>query len=98
MGVRYAIDDFGTKFGSLRHLNELPVQIVKLDHTLLESRGTEGDRLVVAEGMIEFLTRLRKQAVLEGIEDATHLAPFLNNSSLRFQGHYFGRPVPARAL
>ena len=98
IGVRSAIDDFGTKFGSLRQLNELPVEIVKLDHSLLESRGADDDHFVVAEGMIDFLTRLRKQAVLEGIEEAAHLAPFLSNSSLRFQGHYFGKPVPASAL
>ena len=66
--MKVAIDDFGTGYSSLAHLQNLPVDIVKLDRTFVERlRGGEGAD-VVARWAIQLVSDLGMRMIAEGVE------------------------------
>ena len=94
MGVRIALDDFGSGFASLANLHAVPVYQLKIDRGLLVRR--EGTR---AEAMINVIMSvagyLGLETVAEQIETAEH-AEWARNLGIRLaHGHLFAPPMPA---
>jgi diguanylate cyclase (GGDEF)-like protein len=67
-GVRLALDDFGTGYSSLSYLAELPVDVVKMDRSFVEGIATSGQRLTLAEGIVQIAANLGFEVIAEGIE------------------------------
>lgn len=92
-GGSVAIDDFGTGQSSLFQLNELPVDIVKLDRCFIERIGPKGADSTL-EATFDFLSSLDMRLVAEGVEEE-HQAQWLTQRGVDFmQGYYFARPMP----
>jgi len=95
LGVRIAIDDYGTGYSSLAYLRELPVQALKLDKTFVKGiRGNAGDRIIV-ESTAQMAHALRLEVVAEGVEtewDAAFLAVAGYDLG---QGYYFSAALAA---
>jgi EAL domain-containing protein (putative c-di-GMP-specific phosphodiesterase class I) len=73
-GVRVAIDDFGAGYASLAWLTSLPLDVLKIDRSLVADMvGGERDRIVV-KAMIELAHELGMQVVVEGVESTDQLA------------------------
>lgn len=90
-GVRLALDDFGTGYASLAQLIRLPLDIVKLDRSLLLSTAEQPGLLTA---ILALCHELDVAIVAEGIESADQAA-LLRAGGCRFaQGFYFGRPAP----
>lgn len=69
LGIRMALDDFGSGYNSLTYLHELPVQIVKLDRGL--AAGVEpGRNLTLYRSVIKLCEALGLDVIAEGIETA----------------------------
>jgi diguanylate cyclase (GGDEF)-like protein len=99
LGVRFAIDDFGTGYSSLSHLQNLPVDCVKIDRSFIKdlAPGTEGCTTLV-RGIIALAHNLGLRVVAEGVETAQQLA-LLNTLGCDInQGFFLHRPMPAEAL
>lgn len=97
-GVRIAIDDFGSNRSSLAGIPQLPVDLVKIDSSLTQSRaGTappEPNWAFVRE-TLQAIARLDLVAIAEGIE-TNEQADTLRRLDCRYgQGYYFCPPVPA---
>ncbi len=95
LGVRLALDDFGTAASSLGLLLTVPVTTLKLDRSFVESITTVGRQAAVATAVSQMATALDFGSVAEGIET---LEQRLLLQSLGYeygQGYYFSRPVPA---
>jgi EAL domain-containing protein (putative c-di-GMP-specific phosphodiesterase class I) len=94
LGVRLSIDDFGSRYAVLTQLGRLPIDIVKLDRSVvvgIDSR--EGLRLF--RGIIRLAQSLRLETVAEGVE-STSVLPLLRRLGCdAVQGYAFGRPMPA---
>jgi len=69
LGVSVAFDDFGTGFASLRHLRDLPVDVVKIDRSFINSLETDPADWAVVEGIIRLAHHLDKRVVAEGVEN-----------------------------
>ena len=93
MGVRVAIDDFGSGYSALGYLRRLPVQSVKLDRSLLvEARTTVRTRHVLA-GLVDLAGRLGVTVVVEGVEDE-YGARLAREIGARYgQGYRLGAPT-----
>ena len=93
-GVRIAIDDFGSGYSNLRHLTELPVDIVKLDRTFLAKRHDPAGRgETLMRDMINLCRDLGYQSLVEGVETAEQDA-FLRDAQCRYaQGHFYAKPM-----
>jgi diguanylate cyclase (GGDEF)-like protein len=98
LGVRLAIDDFGSGYSSLGHLGELPVDIVKLDRAFIEGL-TAGDRSeALASGIIQLGRQLGLQVVAEGIERHDQLVSLRALGCELGQGHHLAPPLPETEL
>ena len=68
MGVQLAIDDFGTGYSSLSYLRRLPVDVLKIDRSLVEGLEAQPDPII--QSTIDLAHQLGLIVVAEGIESA----------------------------
>ncbi len=95
LGVRLAVDDFGTGFSSLAYLKRFPVSCVKIDRSFVSGLGQhEADHSLVA-AIIAMADALGLDTVAEGVETTEHAAQLRQLGCRRAQGFLFGRAVPA---
>jgi EAL domain-containing protein (putative c-di-GMP-specific phosphodiesterase class I) len=99
LGVRFAIDDFGTGYSSLSHLQNLPVDCVKIDRSFIKDLepGAEGCTTLV-RGIIALAHNLGLQVVAEGVETAQQLALLKTLGCDINQGFFLHRPMSEEAL
>lgn len=92
-GIRIALDDFGTGYSSLHRLQELPVDIIKIDRSFVKRAGT-----LQASGMLEALitigTSLGLDMIAEGIERRPELERLKRLGGVAGQGYLIARPMP----
>ena len=93
MGVRLALDDFGSGLSSLTQLHELPVSQVKLDRVFAQRLSASGGDSV-ARAAIELAHALGLEAVAEGVEDPATLARLGELSCDLAQGFLLAAPMP----
>ena len=93
LGVVIAIDDFGTGYSSLSYLDQLPIDVVKIDRSFLQSVVVGDEPAPVIEAMIAVARSLDLEAVAEGVETPAHLALLDRAGCFRAQGFYFARPL-----
>ncbi|MFB9407370.1 putative bifunctional diguanylate cyclase/phosphodiesterase [Dactylosporangium matsuzakiense] len=97
-GIRIAIDDFGTGYSSLSYLNQLPVDILKIDRSFVPSGpGSDGDH-AFTRAVLQLGSSRSLPAIAEGIETAEQ-AEVLHALGCRLaQGYHFAKPGPASQL
>jgi EAL domain-containing protein (putative c-di-GMP-specific phosphodiesterase class I) len=92
VGVRVALDDFGSGFNSLTLLQQLPVDIVKFDRSLIRQVPLNEE----SKGMVETLVRLAqshgKRIVLTGLETAEQFEWACTLPDIEGQGFYICEP------
>jgi diguanylate cyclase (GGDEF)-like protein len=97
LGVRIAMDDFGTGYTSLALLTRLPLDELKLDRTFINRIHHPQERVIV-EAVARMANGLGLTLVAEGVEDQ-RTADILRGFGFDLlQGFHFGRPVPADRL
>ncbi|GEM_PF-2332359 len=95
MGVRFAIDDFGTGYSSLAYLQQLPVDILKIDRAFVKRIGSaKGDEAIV-KTILDLADALRLETVAEGVERPEQRDRLAAMGCDHCQGYYFGKPAPA---
>jgi len=95
LGVRIAVDDFGTGNASLRHLARFPVDVLKVDRSFVDRIGVDRRQTVIAGSVIELGEGLDMVVIAEGIETADQLAKLITLHCAYGQGFYLAQPVPA---
>lgn len=94
LGIKVLVDDFGVGFSSMMTLKAIPVDILKMDKSFVDSIGDErGNKIVV--GMIEFALSLGMSVTAEGVEDESQYQFLKTHHCHDIQGYYFSRPIPA---
>lgn len=95
LGVRLALDDFGTGYSSLTHLQQFPIDIIKIDRSFMTSTMTDA---ALISGIVGLSGALGLTTVAEGIETAAQVS-FLQAAGCEFgQGHFYARPMAASDL
>jgi diguanylate cyclase (GGDEF)-like protein/PAS domain S-box-containing protein len=95
IGVRLAIDDFGTGYSSLSYLRELPIDVLKVDKSFVDGIAVSGQRLALAEGIVQLARTLRLEVIAEGIESEVQ-RDLLTSMGCQFgQGYVLAMPMPA---
>ena len=98
LGVRIAVDDFGTSFSSLSHLRRYSVDTLKIAGAFVEDVGSsiEQDRLVAS--ILRLGATLGLETVAEGIGNQAQRDRLRVLGCSYGQGHLFSHPVPAHEL
>ena len=94
MGIQIAMDDFGTGYSSFTYLKQLPIDILKLDHTFMRDVMHDPDSAEIAASIIDLAKKLRLNVIAEGIETAEQLEFLKQHQCARGQGYLFSKPVP----
>jgi diguanylate cyclase len=94
LGVRFAVDDFGTGHSSLSNLRMLPVHELKIDRSFVTPMLNEDSDGVIVRSTIELGHALGLTVIAEGVEDARTLARLEEIHCDRAQGHFFSKPIP----
>jgi diguanylate cyclase (GGDEF)-like protein len=95
LGVAIAIDDFGTGWSSLGALQRYPVDVLKLDRSLVGPAAASVPAAALARAVVEMAQALGLDVVAEGIEDDEQLAAMRALGCPHGQGFVFARPMPA---
>jgi EAL domain-containing protein (putative c-di-GMP-specific phosphodiesterase class I) len=96
LGVMVALDDFGTGYASLTHLQQFPVDVIKIDRSFIERIDAgEPKATAVIDAMLQMARRLGMQTVAEGIETHNQARYLRARGCTIGQGFLFSRPVPA---
>ena len=93
-GIRLALDDFGTGYSSLGSLQRFPLDVLKLDRTLI-SEVLETSGAAVVRAAMELGRALGVQVLAEGIEDELQLRALRDLGCPLGQGFLFSRPLTA---
>jgi EAL domain-containing protein (putative c-di-GMP-specific phosphodiesterase class I) len=95
--IRIAFDDFGTGFASLTHLQDFPVDIIKIERSFISKLGRGDNTTAIVNAMVGLAHNLSMEIVAEGVE-TTAQADFLKAIGCdQAQGYLYGRPQPAPA-
>lgn len=97
LGVRISMDDFGTGYGSFKHLREFTIHELKVDREFVEGIGRDRSSEVIIDGFLAIASGLGLMVVAEGIETRAQ-ARYLHQRGCQFgQGFLFCRPLPFEA-
>lgn len=92
-GHQVAIDDFGTGYCGLQYLQTLPVSILKIDRSFVQTIATDSVSGVVLPHIIDLAQGLQLRMVAEGVETQDQ-ADYLTARGVQFaQGWLFARPM-----
>ena len=98
-GVRIALDDFGAGYSSLGQLRNLPVDILKIDHSLVaEPESRTGTTAPLVDVVVRLGHRLGLEVLAEGIGTPAQRAVVEEAGCRLGQGSLFGWGVPAEHL
>ena len=98
MGIRLAVDDFGTGFSSLAYLKKLPVDSLKIDKSFIQGMVQNEDDAIIVRSTIDLAHNLGLKVVAEGIETEEVLETLIDMGCDRAQGNYFSRPRPHSSI
>jgi diguanylate cyclase (GGDEF)-like protein len=97
-GHPLSIDDFGTGYSSLARLVDLPVQMAKVDKSLVAGIADDPRRRSLLDAVVTVAAGLELQVVAEGVENASQAEALLAAGCDYLQGYHCGAPVPAEEL
>lgn len=97
-GYRMALDDFGTGYAGLSYLQQLQVDVLKVDRCFVEVIGTDAATRDVTEFIISMAHQLKLIVVAEGVETEAQAAYLLSKGVAYAQGWLFSRALPADAF
>ena len=94
-GFKIEMDDFGTGYSSLNSLSTLPIDVLKMDMSFLETafRKTKDTRIL--EFIVDIANYLSVPVIAEGVETLEQLEALKEIGCDLVQGYYFSKPIPA---
>ncbi len=98
MGVRFAMDDFGTGFSSLNYLLSFPFDKIKIDQSFIRSLNNRSEAATIVRAMIQLGRNLSMRITAEGVETPEQLDQLIDDGCHEIQGYHFSRPVPAEQV
>jgi diguanylate cyclase (GGDEF)-like protein len=98
LGVRLAVDDYGTGYSSLEYLLKLPITEIKLDQAFCAHIVTELRATAIVRSTVDLTHALGLRMVAEGVEDEGTLFILSELGCDLVQGWHLGRPMPARSF
>jgi diguanylate cyclase (GGDEF)-like protein len=93
IGVRLAVDDFGTGFSSLSYLTRFPIDAVKLDQSFVRNVIANKNDALVVSTVVSMCKSLKHRVIAEGVETAKQSVFLQGTGCDEGQGFYFSRPL-----
>ncbi len=97
IGIRVAIDDFGTGYSSLSYLRQVPIDVVKIDKSFIDSMESSPQQRALVEGIVRLAHTLGLEVVAEGIERPGDRDLLVSMGCPYGQGFLYSPPMAADA-
>jgi diguanylate cyclase (GGDEF)-like protein/PAS domain S-box-containing protein len=94
LGVRIAMDDFGSGYSSLSYLQSFPFDKIKIDRAFIMNLGVNPQSAAIVRAVIGLGHGLDVPIVAEGVETGEQLAFLAEEHCDQVQGYYIGKPAP----
>ncbi len=98
LGVRMSIDDFGTGYSSLSYLQKLPVSVLKIDKSFVDTVAESKEGAALVRAIIGVGAALELQVVAEGVERVEQVGRLQALNCRYAQGYFFSRPLDTTAM
>ncbi|PXA74397.1 bifunctional diguanylate cyclase/phosphodiesterase [Caulobacter sp. D4A] len=98
LGVRIAMDDFGTGFSSLSTLQSFPFDKIKIDKSFVENIHRHDRATVIVRAVLGLGRSLEIPVVAEGVETQEQIDFLRGEACAELQGYAIGRPGPLDSL
>jgi diguanylate cyclase (GGDEF)-like protein len=98
LGIRLAIDDFGSGFAAMGRLPSTPFEIIKIDRSLVAQIAADPRGESVVTGITDLARRLGATCIAEGVEDAEQLVRLRQMGCDMAQGFHFSPALPPKEL
>ena len=93
LGVRIAIDDYGTGLSTLDYLKKMPASEIKIDQSFIKTMRDNRSDLIMVQSTIALAHSLGRTVVAEGVEDPQSLEQLRQMDCDIAQGFIIGRPM-----
>jgi diguanylate cyclase (GGDEF)-like protein len=93
LGVKFAIDDYGTGYSCLRYLKLMPVDFLKIDRIFIAGLGNDAGDTAIIRGTINLAHALGLKVVAEGVETNEQHEHLKELGCDMVQGFYYSRPL-----
>lgn len=97
LGVNVSLDNFGTGFSSMNHLQNFPIDTLKIDQSFVRKMGESKESEAVIKLMIAMAKSLNYKVIAQGIETEEQLSFIQNEGCVHVQGYLFSKPLSADA-
>ena len=98
LGLKIAVDDYGTGYCALAYLRDLPIDELKIDRSFIALVTADPRSAAIVRSTIELAHALGLKVVAEGVEDQAALDALAAFGCDYAQGYHFSRPVPGDAF
>jgi diguanylate cyclase (GGDEF)-like protein len=93
LGVRLAVDDFGTGYATLKQLQNLPVHELKIDRSFVSGMQENRGNQTIVKSTIDLGKQLGLRVVAEGVETVEELRSLATMGCDEVQGYYVAKPM-----
>ena len=93
MNIQVALDDFGTGYTSLNYLSQMPVNLLKIDKSLIDNIEQEEQRCEFVNAIISMGHLMGCEVISEGVENTMQLSKLRENNCDFIQGYVWGKPL-----
>ncbi len=98
MGVRVSMDDFGSGYSSMNLINDLPIDVLKIDRDFMRHDELSASDEIIVSSIIHMAKKLRLRVLCEGVETKEQ-CDFLSRVGCDIiQGYLFSKPIPQEAF
>lgn len=94
MDIQVALDDFGTGYTSLNYLSQMPVNLLKIDKSLIDDIEQNHQKCEFVNAIIAMGHIMGCEVISEGVENTMQLSKLKDNNCDFIQGYVWGKPLP----
>ncbi|QTF08383.1 sensor domain-containing phosphodiesterase [Brenneria izadpanahii] len=97
-GFKILLDDFGAGYSNINYLRRMPIDIIKLDRSLISLITTDTGSRIIVKNIIVMLKELDYTVLAEGVEDEETALTLKEFGCDEAQGYFFSKPVSPKQI
>lgn len=96
LGCWIELDDAGTGYGGASYVQQLHLDVMKIDKLFIDTLGLIDNRTQVLDAYVNMARSLNLEVIAEGVETLTQSQALLARGVHLQQGYLFAKPMPAK--
>jgi diguanylate cyclase (GGDEF)-like protein len=96
LGTEIAMDDFGTGYSNLAYLQQLPIDLLKIDRSFVVGMLGDRDKIAIVRAVLGLAQALGMKTVAEGVETVEQAQMLAALGCNYGQGYHYARPLEAQ--